>query len=164
MAPSRNLYRQLTSDLSDNYLDGGIITTHSLQGSSVSPHATTSSPSPALSSSWVQPETIEQLSMYNILPKHLAATCPLDQILIDFLTSRRLLAAQGTPITTLVGPPKPSISGLLNPKFKTAAHAASRVMVDVVSTFKDTNLREQLGFLYIMYATMRVRSIPTFNC
>ncbi|PVH77653.1 hypothetical protein DL98DRAFT_423430 [Cadophora sp. DSE1049] len=99
--------------------------------------------------------------MSNILPRHLAATCPLDQILLDFLASRRVLASQGTPISTLIGPPNPSISGLINPKLKNNAHATSRVMVDVVSTFKDTNLREQLGFLYIMYATLRWQIGPS---
>ncbi|KAL5329682.1 hypothetical protein ACEPPN_003197 [Leptodophora sp. 'Broadleaf-Isolate-01'] len=139
---------------SDGYLDGGMAS-NSLHGSSVSPNAVSSPPTAIIPASWVTPDTIEPISMSNILPQHLAATCPLDQILLDFLASRRLLAAQGTPVAVLVGPLSPSISGLLNPKRKANAHAASRVMVDVALTFKDTNLREQLGFLYIMYATMR---------
>ena len=142
---------------SDGYLDGGMMGPSSIHGSSVSPNATTSSPA-AISPSWVTPETVEPISMSNILPRHLAATCPLDQILLDFLASRRVLASHGTPVSTLIGPPNPSISGLINPKLKNSAHATSRVMVDVVSTFKDTNLREQLGFLYIMYTTLRVSS------
>lgn len=95
--------------------------------------------------------------MSTILPKHVEATCPLDQILFDFLTSRRLLAAQGTPASVLVAP---LITGLVNPSFKSSAHAAIRVMADVVSTFKDTKLQEKLGFFYIMYSTMRVSSSP----
>lgn len=66
------------------------------------------------------------------------------------------MAAQGTPISALVGPSKPAVSGLLNPRFKTMAHASSRVIVDIVCTFTDTGLTEKLGFLCIMYATMRV--------
>lgn len=109
---------------------------------------------------WAQPEANNKITMSTILPKHMEATCPLDQILLDFLASRRLLAAQGTPASVLVGPLKPSITGLVKPGFKATAHAAIRVMADVVSTFEDTKLQEQLGFFYIMYSTMRVSSIP----
>lgn len=102
-----------------------------------------------------QPIGDHQTAIWNILPKHLPATCPLDHILLDFLSSRRLLAARGESIASVVGPPSPSISGLLNPEV-TTRHPGSRVMVDVVATFKDVNIQEKLGFLYIMHATMRV--------
>jgi len=109
----------------------------------------------SISPGWVE-SSVTYLSKYNILPKHLAATCPLDQILLDFLASRRQLAAQGTPTSALIGPLKPAVSGLVDARLKTKAHASSRVIVDIVSTFTDTDLTEQLGFLCIMYATMRV--------
>ncbi|KFZ03729.1 hypothetical protein V502_10712 [Pseudogymnoascus sp. VKM F-4520 (FW-2644)] len=147
--------------VADDYLDGVMTNISSLK-----PHAAPQGPTAPTNSTvppfaWAQPEANEKITMSTILPKHMEATCPLDQILLDFLTSRRLLAAQGTPASVLVGPLKPSITGLVNPSFKSSAHAAIRVMADVVSTFKDTKLQEQLGFFYIMYSTMRWQIAPT---
>jgi hypothetical protein len=96
-----------------------------------------------------------QIAIWNILPKHLSATCPLDHILLDFLSSRRLLVARGESTASVVGPPQPAISGLLNLD-QITRHPISRVMVDIVATFNDVNIQEKLGFLYLMHSTMRV--------
>lgn len=131
--------------VADHYLDG--VMTNISSKTYGAPQGPTASSNPAIQPfAWAQNEANGKITMSTILPKHMEATCPLDQILLDFLTSRRLLAAQGTPASALVGPLKPSITGLVNPSFKGPAHAAIRVMADVVSTFKDTKLQEQLGF------------------
>ena len=70
--------------------------------------------------------------------------------------------ARGEPTATVVGPPTPAISGLLNPD-QITRHPTSRVMVDVVATFKDVNIQEKLGFLYIMHATMRVSGLRSIS-
>ncbi|RDW76950.1 hypothetical protein BP6252_05003 [Coleophoma cylindrospora] len=117
-------------------------------------------------STWANPGAIDRTPRHAILPRHFAPTCPLDQILLNFLSSQRTRAVQGTPFELLLEPRLPSISGLIDPALKSTLRPTSRVMVDVVSTFTDTNLKEQLGFLYIMYSTMRWQvspSLETFN-
>lgn len=146
--------------VADDYLDGVMTNMSSSKNHAAPQGPTVSSNSTIPPFTWAHPEPNKNITMSTILPKHMEATCPLDQILLDFLTSRRLLAAQGTPASVLVGPLNPSITGLVNPSFKGSAHAAIRVMADVVSTFKDTKLQEQLGFFYIMYSTMRVSPGP----
>ncbi|KFY74655.1 hypothetical protein V499_05318 [Pseudogymnoascus sp. VKM F-103] len=153
-------YRDAES-VADDYLDGVMTNISSSKNHAAPQGPTVSSNSTIPPFTWAHPEPNKNITMSTILPKHMEATCPLDQILLDFLTSRRLLAAQGTPASVLVGPLNPSITGLVNPSFKGSAHAAIRVMADVVSTFKDTKLQEQLGFFYIMYSTMRWQIAPT---
>jgi hypothetical protein len=107
------------------------------------------------------PESIDTASPYTILPRHFPATCPLDQILLNFLSARRAQITKEAPAETLCEPRMPAISGLIDSTLKTTLQSTSRVMVDVVSTFKDTALKEQLGFLYIMYSTMRVSLVES---
>lgn len=88
-------------------------------------------------------------------------SCPLDSILLDFLSSRRAMAAQGASDSKLVGPAYPNISSLLNPDKSVHAHPLSKVFTDILGTFEDlSTLPEQTAVLYIMFLVMRVRTPP----
>lgn len=67
-----------------------------------------------------------------------------------------MLAAQGTPIETLIGPEQPSVAAMLNPELAPTAHPLSRVMAEVLSTFDGVRLQELISFIYLMHGTMRV--------
>lgn len=91
-----------------------------------------------------------------MLPSHNIATCPLDQILLDFLSSRRSLLARGTPVESLLGPEKPAVKAILYPDLVDSVHTISRVISDIMLTFSTVKLPEKLGFVYKMYHTLRV--------
>ena len=94
--------------------------------------------------------------------QNLAATCPLDTILLDFLHSRQREAAQGIPRQKLVGPPYPSVSSLLNPDKSVYSHPVSKVFTDILRTFPDiSSLPEQVAVLYTMFLLMRWQIYPT---
>lgn len=94
--------------------------------------------------------------------QNLAATCPLDTILLDFLHSRQREAAQGIPRQKLAGPPYPSVSSLLNPQKSVYSHPVSKVFTDILRTFPDiASLPEQVAVLYVMFLLMRWQIYPT---
>ncbi|KAJ5332345.1 uncharacterized protein N7506_006128 [Penicillium brevicompactum] len=94
--------------------------------------------------------------------QNLAATCPLDTILLDFLHSRQRDAAQGIPRQKLAGPPYPSVSSLLNPDKSVYSHPVSKVFTDILRTFPDiSSLPEQVAVLYVMFLLMRWQIYPT---
>ncbi|KAJ5576969.1 hypothetical protein N7535_003895 [Penicillium sp. DV-2018c] len=94
--------------------------------------------------------------------QNLAATCPLDNILLEFLQSRQRDAAQGISRQKLAGPPYPSVSSLLNPEKSVYSHPVSKVFTDILRTFPDiSTLPEQVAVLYIMFLLMRWQIYPT---
>jgi hypothetical protein len=95
----------------------------------------------------------------SVLCPHLPATCPLDRILLDFLTSRRALADSGTRTEVLAGPERASMTAMLYPEIATREHPVSRVLVEVLNTFPHVKLPEKLAFMYLMHGTMRVSSV-----
>lgn len=96
----------------------------------------------------------------SVLPKHLPATCPLDQILLDFMHSRRALAARGVAMDEVVGPNQPYFQGILNPQTAVSVHVTSRALAEIISTFPHVELPEKLAFMSLMFLTMRVRTLP----
>lgn len=92
----------------------------------------------------------------SLLPRHSPVTCPLDQILLDFLSSRRAMASSGVPIDLILGPKDPSVAAVLNPDLAPTAHPVSRVMAEVVRTFPGVAVPEVISFMYLMHRTMRV--------
>ncbi|KAI9742488.1 MAG: hypothetical protein M1818_004022 [Claussenomyces sp. TS43310] len=91
-----------------------------------------------------------------------APTCPLDNILLDFLLERQQKAAEGVAIPKLVGPSYPSVSSLLNPAQSFYSHPLSKVFTDILGTFPDlSTLPEKLAILYIMFLLMRWQISPT---
>lgn len=90
------------------------------------------------------------------LPRHSRVTCPLDQILLDFLSSRRAMASSGVSMDLVLGPKDPSVAAVLNPDLAPTAHPVSRVMAEVVRTFPGVAVPEVISFMYLMHRTMRV--------
>ncbi|KAJ5382467.1 Protein of unknown function DUF3425 [Penicillium concentricum] len=94
--------------------------------------------------------------------QNLPATCPLDNILLEFLQSRQREAAQGIPRQNLAGPPYPSVSSLLNPERSVFSHPVSKVFTDILCAFPDiSSLPEQVAVLYTMFLLMRWQIYPT---
>lgn len=96
-------------------------------------------------------------SVCGVLPAHILPTCPLDQILLDFLNSRRQMNFQGVSMDTILGPHKPSVKVLFEAESSSSVHPLSGVLSEVLSTFPNVNRMEKLGFFYLMYHTMKVR-------
>ncbi|KAI9766004.1 MAG: hypothetical protein M1840_007011 [Geoglossum simile] len=92
------------------------------------------------------------------------STCPIDSILLEFLSSRQNLAAQGEPSSVVVGPPYPSVSSLLNPEKKIKAHPLTRIFTDILGSFEMmSKLPEQVAVLYVMFLVMRWQISPTLE-
>lgn len=99
---------------------------------------------------------------YLTLPRNVSTTCPLDAILIDFLTERQQRAASGTPIKTLVGPLYPNFTPIVIPERNVDAHPLSKLFTDILRTFPDIcGLPEQVATVYIMFLVMRWMIEPT---
>ncbi|KAH7131718.1 hypothetical protein B0J13DRAFT_678753 [Dactylonectria estremocensis] len=92
---------------------------------------------------------------FSVLPSHQSSTCPLDQILLDFLTSQRNAIASGQSILTIVGPQKPTVAALIDDSRVDSVHPLSGIMSRVLSTFPFVELPERLAFFYLMSHTMR---------
>ncbi|KAJ6143634.1 hypothetical protein N7471_003087 [Penicillium samsonianum] len=94
--------------------------------------------------------------------QNVLATCPLDNILLEFLQSRQREAAQGISRQKLAGPPYPSVSSLLNPERSVYSHPVSKVFTDIIRTFPDiSSLPVQVAVLYTMFLLMRWQISPT---
>ena len=111
----------------------------------------------------------QEREIFAVLCRHLPAICPLDQILLDFLSSRRALLADGTPLSVLLGPVQPIITAMIHPDRAPSTHPVSRVMSEILSTFGHVRLQERLAFMFLMYNTMRVRTtiridMPANDC
>lgn len=104
------------------------------------------------------PRVLTSPAVCAVSPSHLPPTCPLDRILLDFLSSRRGMIADGAPEEIVLGPTKPSVKAFLNPEIANTVHRLSAVMFEVLSTFPYVRLPEKLAFFFLMYRTMRVGS------
>lgn len=94
--------------------------------------------------------------------KQCAPTCPLDSLLLDFLSERRQRVAEGISAQEVVGPRYPSVSSLLNPSNSVYSHPLSKVFTDILSTFPDiSTLPERVAVLYVMFLLMRWQISPT---
>lgn len=100
------------------------------------------------------------LSSYSTPVKTCPPTCPLDNLLLDFLHERRQRAAEGVPTSEIIGPRYPSVSSLLNPLKD--SHALSKVFIDILQTFPDISLLpERVAVLYVMFLVMRWQIHPS---
>ncbi|KAJ4362384.1 hypothetical protein N0V83_010477 [Neocucurbitaria cava] len=96
------------------------------------------------------------------LPRNIAATCPLDVILLDFLQDRQARAAEGVPIKTLVGPLYPNFTSLAYPDRNVESHPLSKLFTDILRTFPDIcGMPEQVAIIFIMFLVMRWQIEPT---
>lgn len=117
-------------------------------------------PEPTGNTSYAQrlpPPVAEKANPASSAPiRNIAPTCPLDNILLDFLRHRQREAAQGVPKQRLVGPAYPSVSSLLNPEKGACSHPVSKVFTDILRAFPDiAGLPEQVAVLYVMFLLMR---------
>ncbi|KAL7950993.1 hypothetical protein V8C42DRAFT_308175 [Trichoderma barbatum] len=105
------------------------------------------------------PETLLQFSrpLRNCSP-----TCPLDALLLDFLSERQQRAAEGYQPHEVSGPRYPSVSSLLNPSNSKYSHPVSRVFTDILTKFPEVSgLPEKVAILYLMFLFMRWQIYPT---
>lgn len=121
-----------------------------------------SSPARIEAPSMPSPDQTEGLAGYSAPVKNCKPTCPLDSLLLDFLSERRQRAAEGLSPQEVVGPRYPSVSSLLNPANSAYSHPLSKVFTDILSTFPDlSSLPERVAVLYIMFLVMRWQISPT---
>jgi hypothetical protein len=124
-------------------------------------------------SAWTSPSRIEgtpgespgsrdTAASFSVPIKNCPPTCPLDSLLLDFLSERRQRAAEGLPAHEVVGPRYPSVSSLLNPANSAYSHPLSKVFTDILATFPDiSTLPERVAVLYVMFLLMRWQISPT---
>ncbi|OAQ88741.1 BZIP transcription factor [Purpureocillium lilacinum] len=104
----------------------------------------------------------ENLPRYATPVRNCSPTCPLDSLLLDFLSERRQRAAEGLPMPQVIGPRYPSVSSLLNPANSAYSHPLSKVFTDILATFPDISmLPERVAVLYVMFLVMRWQIAPT---
>ncbi|KAI5261099.1 hypothetical protein E4T47_09514 [Aureobasidium subglaciale] len=99
-------------------------------------------------------------AVYTSLPLHMSPTCPLDHILLGFLTSNRTIHSNGTSSELLAGFEKASVSGFVHKKSDHSSHPISKVMCEIMSTYPSVGRAEQLGLFYLLHQTMRWLIVP----
>ena len=100
--------------------------------------------------------TRNENAIFTVMPPHLAPTCPLDQILVDFRNSRRELISKGAACETILGPRKPTVKALIDTNLVESVHPLSGIMSRVLSTFPFVGMTEKFAFFYLMCLTIRV--------
>lgn len=119
-------------------------------------------PAPSSDGSSSTPREQISAARYSAPIRNCSPTCPLDSLLLDFLSERRQRAAEGLPVQEVIGPRYPSVSSLLNPSNSAYSHPLSKVFTDILSTFPDiSTLPERVAVLYIMFLLMRWQIEPT---
>ncbi|KAL7933396.1 hypothetical protein V8C35DRAFT_304247 [Trichoderma chlorosporum] len=117
---------------------------------------------PTASYSETQAATPETLPPFSRPLRICNPTCPLDSLLLDFLSERQQRAAEGYQPHEVTGPRYPSVSSLLNPANSPFSHPVSRVFTDILTKFPEVSgLPEKVTLLYIMFLFMRWRIYPT---
>lgn len=91
------------------------------------------------------------------MPKHVPGIYPIEKIVLDFIASRRTLAARGLPADAVLGPDRPLVQGFVNPENIKAVHPVCQTLTEILLTFTDVALPEKLAFMFIMFRTLRVR-------
>lgn len=93
---------------------------------------------------------------FNAMPTYLPPSCPLDQILLDFIESRRVTFPGGQESETSLWPLKPKVQALINPNLVQTVDALSAIISRVLSTFEHVQLPEKLAFFHLIYQTSKV--------
>lgn len=96
-----------------------------------------------------------------------SATCPLDNLLGDFITSQRDKLAKGMPVAQVIGPDRPTFSGLTHTESPRSAQGdpITAVLVDILSKFPDiSHLPERIAVHYVMYHLIRWLICPCERC
>ncbi|KAK1763982.1 hypothetical protein QBC33DRAFT_572924 [Phialemonium atrogriseum] len=116
-------------------------------------------PTPCSTAMANTPPYVPQIA--TVLPSHFPSTCPLDEILLDFLSSRRDMLSKGVSLESVAGPEKPTVKALFTAELATPVHPLSGIMSRVLSTFPCVGEPEKLAFFYLMCQTMRWQISPT---
>lgn len=101
---------------------------------------------------------------WTALPKNCDPTCPLDNILLNFMTVQRRELAEGggTNATSNAAPAYPSVASLLNPTGGHRVDRLSQLMTDVIDKFPNiANLPERVAVLFFMFSLTRWMINPT---
>jgi hypothetical protein len=99
---------------------------------------------------------------HNTIPRRIAATCPLDAILLDAVAERNRARNTGLGKEELVGPMYPNWNHLLSKNTSTPNHPISKLIIDICRTFPDLHkLPEQVAVIYIMFLITRWEVEPT---
>lgn len=131
------------------------------QASIYSPPSITSGGLPPINTTAPTPTTSSP-PIHTLTPRNCPPTCPLDSILLDFLSERRQRAAEGLSQSEILGPRYPSVSSLLNPAVSVYSHPLSKVFTDILARFPDlATLPERVATLYMMFLFMRWQVSPT---
>ncbi|KAJ5668464.1 uncharacterized protein N7477_007034 [Penicillium maclennaniae] len=110
---------------------------------------------PKLSSEITKQQADCPSSIESVLVKHTTATCPLDQILLDFIGFRRAMAAQAADVEAVTGPAQPFVQAFVQRDNMIGLHPTCRVLTDVLLKFEHVNLPEKIAFMFVMFRTMR---------
>lgn len=99
---------------------------------------------------------------FSMLPRRIAATCPLDAILLDAVAERNRARNQGLSKEDVVGPLYPNWNHLLNKHTSTPTHAISKLITDILRTFPDlSRVPEQVAVIYVMFLITRWEVEPS---
>ena len=90
----------------------------------------------------------ERFPVYASPPKNISAICPLDGLLLKFLSDQRERVLQGVQAQEIIGPPYPSFRALVDPQTSDTSHPLSKVFTDMLGKFPDiSRLPEQAAIL-----------------
>ena len=95
-------------------------------------------------------------AVFTVVPPFAPSVCPLDEILHNFLASRRAMVADGATLETVIGPTRPSVKKLRNPETTEALQPLEDLMSDVLSTYLQVKMPQKMAFFWVMNQTMRV--------
>ena len=99
---------------------------------------------------------------WSLLPIHSGPSCPLDSLLMDFLSERRARLAEGASESEVLGPPYPSFAAILDPSRHPVCDPMTRFFRDILRTFPDICAPpEKVAVAYVMFLIMRWHCSPT---
>lgn len=111
--------------------------------------------------SFTSPESANIIE--NQLPRHIPGVYPIEKILLDFISSRRALAARGQLTEAVLGPDQPVVQGFVEPEHIRDGHSLCQILTEILLTFKDVALPEKLAFMFVMFRNMRVGTIHVYS-
>lgn len=98
------------------------------------------------------------------LPRNIVATCPLDNMLSEFLQDQHNRAQEGVPLEELAGPVYPNFTLLVDPGRNTMSHPLSKLATDIIRLFPDMGgLSEQIAMFYVVFLVLRWQIEPTLE-
>lgn len=98
------------------------------------------------------------------LPMTAPASCPLDSLFIEFISSRRKMLQTGTPVEEVIGPKYPAFAALIDSEscHPPRCHPLSALLIEILSKFPDVSeLPEKAAAFYIMFLILRWQICPT---